>query len=70
MLTRIKVWLGMVGFLVVTLWISWSKGAKSAEDKAKGKELKGYVDTRKRMDEVSTHTDADSAREWLRKRGK
>jgi hypothetical protein len=69
MLTRIKIWLGLVGIFVVTLWASWLKGVKSAENKAKVKDLTDYKDTRERMDEVSPPTDANSAREWLRKRG-
>lgn len=69
MLTRIKIWLGMAGVLVVALWASWFKGVKNAENKAKSKELTSYKDTRERMDEVSTPDNADSAREWLRKRG-
>lgn len=68
MIARVKIWLGVLGFFVVALWASWFKGVKSAENKAKAKELDDYKDTRERMDEVSTPTDADSAREWLRKR--
>jgi hypothetical protein len=33
-------------------------------------ELEGYVETRKRMDEVARMSDADAARDWLRERGK
>jgi hypothetical protein len=47
----------------------WSKGKKAAQDEAKQQELESYRDTRKRMDETPKPDDADSAREWLRKRG-
>jgi hypothetical protein len=33
-------------------------------------ELEGYVETRKRMDEVARMSDADAARMWLEERGK
>jgi hypothetical protein len=33
-------------------------------------ELEGYVETRKRMDEVARMSDADAARVWLEERGK
>jgi hypothetical protein len=69
MITRVKLWLGLAVLFVVSLWTSWYKGVKSAENKASTKELKDYRETRERMDEVSKPNDADAAREWLRKRG-
>jgi hypothetical protein len=70
MILRIKLWLGAALFFVVTLLAVWTKGKKSAVDKIKQHELESYRDTRERMDEVSKPDNADSAREWLLKRGK
>jgi hypothetical protein len=69
MLSKIKLWLVAMGVFVVTLLTVWSKGKKAAQDEAKQQELESYRDTRKRMDETPKLDNADSAREWLRKRG-
>jgi hypothetical protein len=63
-------WAMGFGLIVAALAASWLGGRKSAQADAKQEELEGYVETRKRMDEIGRMSDADAAREWLRERGK
>jgi hypothetical protein len=58
------------GFVVTLLMASWLGGRNAGKTAAKAKELQGYVDTRKRMDEVDTGDDPAVLRDWLRERGK
>jgi hypothetical protein len=67
---RLKMWAMGFGLIVAALAASWFGGRKSAQADAKQEELEGYVETRKRMDEIGRMSDADAAREWLRERGK
>lgn len=67
---RLKLLAMSIGFIVAALATSWLGGRKSAKADAKQEELEGYVETRKRMDEIGRMSDADAAREWLRERGK
>jgi dienelactone hydrolase len=67
---RLKLWAMGLGLVVAALAASWFGGRKSAHADAKQEELEGYVETRKRMDEIGRMSDADAAREWLRERGK
>jgi len=67
---RLKLWAAGIGLVVAALAASWFGGRKSAQADAKQEELEGYVETRKRMDEIGRMSDADAAREWLRERGK
>ena len=67
---RFKLWAAGIGLVVAALAASWLGGRKSAQADAKQEELEGYVETRKRMDEIGRMSDADAAREWLRERGK
>jgi hypothetical protein len=67
---RLKMWAMGFGLIVAALAASWFSGRKSAQADAKQEELEGYVETRKRMDEIGRMSDADAAREWLRERGK
>lgn len=69
-LARLKLWAAGIGLVIAVLAASWLGGRKSAQADAKQEELEGYVETRKRMDEVGRMSDADAAREWLRERGK
>jgi preprotein translocase subunit SecG len=69
MITRIKIWATIAGLFVTALVMSFLSGKKTAEDSIEKEELKDYKETRKRIDAVPKHTDVDSAREWLRKRG-
>ena len=70
------IWRALVGavsklFLFVAMLVaSWFGGRKSAQTDAKQEELEGYVETRKRMDEVDVGDDPAVLREWLRERGK
>ena len=67
---RLKLWAMGFGLIVAALAASWFGGRKSAQADAKQEELEGYVETRKRMDEVGRMSDADAAADWLRERGK
>jgi dienelactone hydrolase len=67
---RLKLWAAGIGLVVAALAASWLGGRKSAQADAKQEELEGYVETRKRMDEIGRMSDADAARDWLRERGK
>ena len=69
-LARLKLWAAGIGLVIAALAASWLGGRKSAQADAKQEELEGYVETRKRMDEIGRMSDADAAREWLRERGK
>jgi dienelactone hydrolase len=67
---RLKMWAAGIALVVAALAASWFGGRKSAQADAKQEELEGYVETRKRMDEIGRMSDADAARDWLRERGK
>jgi hypothetical protein len=67
---RLKMWAMGLGLVVAALAASWLGGRKSAQTDAKQEELEGYVETRKRMDEVDAGDDPAVLREWLRERGK
>ncbi len=67
---RLKMWAMGFGLIAAALAASWFSGRKSAQADAKQEELEGYVETRKRMDEIGRMSDADAARDWLRERGK
>jgi hypothetical protein len=67
---RLKMWAMGLGLVVAALAASWFGGRKSAQADAKQEELEGYVETRKRMDEVDAGDDPAVLREWLRERGK
>lgn len=69
-LARLKLWAAGVGLVIAALAASWLGGRKSAQADAKQEELEGYVETRKRMDEIGRMSDADAAADWLRERGK
>lgn len=69
-LARLKLWAAGIGLVIAALAASWLGGRKSAQADAKQEELEGYVETRKRMDEIGRMSDADAARDWLRERGK
>ncbi|MEN9761307.1 MAG: hypothetical protein RI906_1133 [Pseudomonadota bacterium] len=67
---RLKLWATGIGLVIAALAASWLSGRRSAQADAKQEELEGYVETRKRMDEVGRMSDADAAREWLKERAK
>lgn len=67
---RLKMYAIGVGLLISALLASYFSGRKSAQADAKQEELEGYVETRKRMDDVGRMSDADASRMWLEKRGK
>ena len=59
-----------LGGAVVAIGWSFLKGRSNAIKKAEWAKLKGYKETRKRIDENDTIDNADDAREWLRNRNK
>lgn len=63
-------WLTGIVLAVIGLAAIWFGGRKSGKSDAKIKELDGYVETRKKMDDAGRMSDADAAREWLRDRSK
>jgi len=70
MLGRIKLWLAAAGAFLVALGAAYWRGRSAGADAAERERLEGYVETRKRMDEVGRMSDADAARDWLRDRNK
>lgn len=69
MITRIRIWLAAAAAFVAAFGIAWLRGNQSAKTSAKINNLEDDIKTRKRMNEVSRDDNADSARDWLRKRG-
>jgi len=69
-LGRIKLWLAAAGAFLVALGAAYWRGRSAGADAAERERLEGYVETRKRMDEVGRMSDADAARDWLRDRNK
>jgi hypothetical protein len=67
--SKIKFYLFLAGSFALALLLSWFSGKSAGKQEAKTEKLEDYVDTRKRMDEVSRPTDVNSARDWLRKHG-
>lgn len=63
-------WLTGIVLAVIGLAAIWFGGRKSGKSDAKIKELDGYVETRKKMDDAGRMSDADAAREWLHDRSK
>lgn len=68
--TRLGRWVAMIGGALLALagavaW-GWTKGKQDEHRK----QLEGYRDTRKAMDEVEHGSDPDLARRWLHERGK
>ena len=63
-------WLTGIVLAVIGLAAIWFGGRKSGNSDAKIKELDGYVETRKKMDEAGRMSDADAARQWLSERSK
>jgi hypothetical protein len=63
-------WIAAFAVVVSALTAIWFGGRKSGKSDAKIKELDGYVETRKKMDDAGRMSDADAAREWLHDRSK
>ena len=68
-LGRIKLWLAAAGAFVLALGAAYWRGRSAADAAAERERLEGYVDTRKRMDEVDAGNDPGVLRDWLRDRG-
>jgi hypothetical protein len=69
-LGRIKIWLAMAGAFAFALGAAYLRGRSGAVAAAERERLKSYVDTRKRIDEVSVGDDPHVLRDWLRDRSK
>ena len=71
MLLRVKLWLGAAAAVLLGLLGAWVAGKREARQEARSEALRGYVDTRKRMDEAdSLGDDPELARRWLSERAK
>lgn len=71
MILRLKLFaLVVVAFIAAAIGLRW-QGAQQAIERAKVRDLEGYQDTRRRMDDANADDlDADAARSWLRDRAK
>lgn len=71
MILRLKLFaLVVVAFIAAAIGLRW-QGAQQAIERAKVRDLEGYQDTRRRMDDANADDlDADAARDWLRDRAK
>ena len=67
-LTRIKLWLAAAGAFLVALGAAYWRGRSAEAAAAERERLEGYVETRKRMDEVDTGDDPGVLRDWLKDR--
>lgn len=67
---RIKLYLAAAGAFVVALFAAYLRGRSDKGEAAERERLEDYVETRKRMDEISTDDDPAVLRDWLRERGK
>lgn len=71
MLLRVKLWLGAAVAVVLAVLGAWVAGKREARQEARSEALRGYVDTRKRIDEADDlGDDVELARRWLRERAK
>lgn len=71
MLLRVKLWLGAAVAVLLGLLGAWLAGKREARSEARSEALRGYVDTRKRIDEADDlGDDVELARRWLRERAK
>ena len=71
MLMRLKLWLAGVGAALVALVGIYLAGRRAAKQGAATDALRGYADTRKRIDDADNlGSDPAVLRDWLRERGK
>lgn len=69
-LARIRLYLAALAVGAAAAWQVIRLIHKKDAAEAKAKELQGYADTRRRIDQVDIDdTDPAAAREWLHKRG-
>ncbi len=62
---KVRGWLIGAGSVLVALAAAYFNGKRDADAAAERERLEGYVETRKRMDEVGRMSDADAARDFL-----
>lgn len=66
--SKVKRLAAAITVVVVAVLFAYAKGRKDQSNDASEETLDQYISTRKRIDEADTPSDADAAREWLRKR--
>jgi hypothetical protein len=69
-MARIKLWLAAAGAFLIALGAAYWRGRSTEAAAAERERLDGYVETRKRIDEVDLGDDPDMARRFLHERGK
>jgi len=63
---RIRLWLAAAGTAVIAFVAVYISGRLDASSRARTRELEGYKDTRKAIDDADVHgDDPAAAREWL-----
>lgn len=69
---RLKAWLAGAAASVLALLAVWGAGKRSARQEAAQKALRGYQETRERIDAVADDLGDDEhvLRGWLRERGR
>lgn len=69
MFTKLKIYaVAGAAFVLSLLHIYW-RGKSAEADAGERERLEGYVETRKRMDDINAGDDPDVLRDWLRDRG-
>lgn len=69
MLFRLKAYLAAIVAALGGIAAVFYAGKRDARKEARTDQLEDHIETRERIDEV-TSTDADSSRSWLHERGK
>ena len=67
---KLKLWAVAIGTVFVAILAAYLRGRTDEAEAAYNEEMNEYVETRKRIDQADTPSDADAAREWLRNRSK
>ena len=68
MMLRFKIWLAGAAAIVAAFAMAYMKGRRDEDEKHEYEDAEAYRDTRRRMDEATGFSDADSARQFLRDR--
>lgn len=66
--SRVKQLIAAITFVVVAILLAYARGRADENEEAAEETLNEYLETRKRIDEADTPSDADTSREWLRNR--
>ena len=68
LLGRVKMYLLGAAAIVAAFAMVYLKGRRDEDEKHEDEDAEAYRDTRKRIDEATGFSDADSARQFLRDR--